>query len=84
MINSEISVETIDHLGIEAGLVDEIGIVEMLNKLYESELSDVFLEISLAAAEKFGVKRDVAHLDSTSFHVDGAYASPAPDVLEIS
>ncbi|MCY7406231.1 MAG: DUF4277 domain-containing protein, partial [Alkalinema sp. CAN_BIN05] len=32
MINSEISVETIDHLGIVAGLVDEIGIVEMLNK----------------------------------------------------
>ncbi len=151
MINSEISVETIDHLGIVAGLVDEIGIVEMLNKrlgidprekvstgviikamilnglgfvsaplylfgqffegkaietllgegikpeylnddrlgnaldeLYESGLSDVFLEISLAAAEKFGVKRDVAHLDSTSFHVDGAYASPDPDVIEIT
>jgi transposase len=32
MINSEIRVETIDHLGIVAGLVDEIGIVEMLNK----------------------------------------------------
>ena len=25
MINSEISIETIDHLGIVAGLVDEIG-----------------------------------------------------------
>jgi len=35
MINSEIRVETIDHLGIVAGLVDEIGIVEILNKRLE-------------------------------------------------
>ena len=151
MLNSALRVENIDHLGIIAGLVDEIGIVEMLNKrlgidprekvstgvivkamilnglgfvsaplylfgqffegkaleallgkgvkseylnddrlgngldeLYAAGLSEVFLEISLAAAQKFGVKREVAHLDSTSFHVDGAYASPEPGVLEIT
>ena len=32
IIKSEISVENLDHLGIVAGLIDEIGIVEILNK----------------------------------------------------
>jgi transposase len=31
-IRSEISVENLDHLGIVAGLIDEIGIVERLNE----------------------------------------------------
>ena len=151
MLNSSLRVENIDHLGIVAGLVDEIGIVEMLNQRFgidprekvntgvmvkamilnglgfvsaplylfgqffegkaieallgkgvKSEylnddrlgtvldelsaagLSEVFLEISLGAAEKFGVKQDVAHLDSTSFHVDGAYVSPEPGVIKIT
>ena len=32
IIKPEISVENLDHLGIVAGLIDEIGIVEILNK----------------------------------------------------
>jgi transposase len=151
IINSEISVENLDHLGIVAGLVDEIGLVEIINKklgidprekvstgvivkamilnglgfvsaplylfgqffqgkateqllgegikpehlnddrlgnvldeVYTAGLSELFLEISLAAANKFEVKRETAHLDSTSFHVDGAYASSEPGVIEIT
>ena len=42
------------------------------------------MEISLAAAEKFEVKQETAHLDSTSFHVDGAYAAREPGVIEIT
>jgi transposase len=151
IINSAISVENIDHLGIVAGLVDEIGIVEIINQrlgidprekvstgvivkamilnglgfvsaplylfgqffqgkateqllgegikpehlnddrlgnvldeVYAAGLSELFLEISLAAANKFEVKRETAHLDSTSFHVDGAYAEPEPGVIEIT
>jgi transposase len=151
IIKSAISVENLDHLGIVAGLVDEIGIVEIINQrlgieprekvstgvivkamilnglgfvsaplylfgqffqgkateqllgegvkpehlnddrlgdvldeVYTAGLSELFLEISLAAADKFGVKRETAHLDSTSFHVDGAYASSEPGVIEIT
>jgi transposase len=151
IINSAISVENLDHLGIVAGLVDEIGIVEIINQqlgieprekvstgviikamilnglgfvsaplylfgqffqgkateqllgegvkpehlnddrlgdvldeVYTAGLSELFLEISLAAADKFGVKRETAHIDSTSFHVDGAYASSEPGVIEIT
>lgn len=133
-------VQNLDHLGIVAGLVDELGIVEQINQsigrdareqvsagvvvkamilnglgfvsaplylfeqffvgkatehllgkgvlpehlnddrlgrvldaLYLAGLSETFMAISLNAAKQFGVKQTVAHLDSTSFHVHGAY-----------
>jgi hypothetical protein len=34
-MSQEIKVQTLDHLGIIAGIVDEIGIVEQLNKLLD-------------------------------------------------
>jgi transposase len=154
-INPEISVENLDHLGIIAGLIDDIGIVEQLNQrlginsrkkvstgivvkamlinglgfvsapmylfekffqgkateqllgfgikpeywnddrignvldeLYDAGLSELFLEISLQAAHKFELKRETAHLDSTSFHVDGKYETtkenPEPGMIEIT
>jgi transposase len=137
---AEITVENLDHLGLVAGLVDEIGIVEKINqlvgeqpgeivspgqavkamiinglglvsaplylfskffegkatrhligegiepehlnddrlgrvldKLYLIGVSQIFAIIALAAAEKFEVKLQTAHLDSSSFHLQGEY-----------
>lgn len=56
-----------------AGLIDEIE---------AGGLSD--LAVSLAAADKFAVKRETAHLDSTSFHVDGTYGKSEPGAIEIT
>jgi transposase len=143
---TEIRVENLDHLGIVAGLTDEIGIVKLLNEhleidlrekvstgvvikamllnglsfvsapldlfeeffkgkateqllgtgikpeqlnddrlgkaldeLYASGLSDLFLGISLQAAQRFEVTIETARLDSTSFYVDGEYEdTPRP------
>ena len=61
---------------------DRLG--NVLDELYGAGANELFLEISLAAAEKFEVKQETAHLDSTSFHVDGKYASPEPGVIEIT
>jgi transposase len=139
-MESAMKVENLDHLGIVAGLIDEIGMVELLNerlgtdprekvstgiavkamllnglgfvsaplylfehffkgkatekllgegikaenlnddrlgktldKLYEGGLSDIFVAISLQVVDKFGIKQETAHLDSSSFHVDGQY-----------
>jgi transposase len=154
-ISSEIKVENLDHLGIVAGLIDEIGLVELLNErlgidprekvstgvvvkamllnglgfvsaplylfekffkgkateqllgtgikpeqlnddrlgkalddLYAIGLSDLFLSISLQAAQRFEVKIETAHLDSTSFHVDGEYEdtaeNPEPEAVKIT
>ena len=61
---------------------DRLG--NVLDELYAAGSSELFLAISLAAAAKFEVKRETAHLDSTSFHVDGAYESLEPGVIEIT
>lgn len=70
--------------GIKPEYLNDDRLGNGLDELYESGLSDVFLEISLAAADKFGVKREIAHLDSTSFHVDGTYSSSDSEVIEIT
>jgi transposase len=136
----EIDVQDIDHLGLIAGIVDEIGIVEIINRLlgthpleevsaghvvkamilnclgfltaplylfsqffegkatehligpgvkpeqlndsrigrvldelYKKGLSPVFMEIALAAVKRFGVSTKRAHLDGSSFSVQGEY-----------
>jgi hypothetical protein len=56
--------------------------MDLLDELYAEGLSELFLGISLAAAKKFEVKIEIAHLDSTSLHVDGTYGSPEPGVIE--
>jgi transposase len=70
--------------GIKPEQLNDDRLGNVLDELYTAGLSELFLEISLAAAYKFGVKRETAHLDSTSFHVDGAYAAPEPGVIEIT
>lgn len=141
-ILKEIEVQNIDHLGIVAGIMDSIGLVEIVNellgedvsekisaghvvkamilnglgfvsaplymfskffesrasehliapgvkpeylnddklsrtmdKLFNKGLSSVFLAISLSAVKKFGVSLSSNHLDSSSFHLHGEYAS---------
>jgi hypothetical protein len=54
---------------------DRLG--KALDDLYDTGLSDLFLSISLEAAQRFEVKIETAHLDSTSFHVDGEYKDTA-------
>ena len=61
---------------------DRLG--NVLDEIYAAGLSELFLEISIAAANKFEIKRETAHLDSTSFHVDIAYNKPESGVIEIT
>ena len=135
-----IEVQDIDHLGIVAGIVDEIGLVEeigrklgahpmewvscgravkamilnglgflsaplylfeeffcgkatehligegvkpeylnddrlgrVLDKLFEADLTDVFVAIASKAAECLGVRAKSVHLDATSLHLHGRY-----------
>jgi transposase len=70
--------------GIKPEHLNDDRLGNVLDEVYAAGLSELFLDISLAAANKFEVKRETAHLDSTSFHVDGAYASSEPGVIEIT
>ena len=70
--------------GIKPEHLNDDRLGKVLDKVYEAGLSELFLEISLAAADKFEVKQETAHLDSTSFHVDGKYKNVEPGVVEIT
>lgn len=147
MSDSSLTVKNLDHLGIVAGLVDELGLVEYLNErigvdpretvsigvvvkamilnglgfvsaplylfeqffvgkatehllgegleaehfnddrlgrgldqLYQARVSELFVGLALQARERFEVECRSAHLDATSFAVDGDYAS-VPEAL---
>lgn len=54
---------------------DKLG--KVLDKLFEADLTRVFVRVALRASEHFGIDRRVVHLDSSSFHVHGDYA-PKP------
>ena len=37
LVNQEIEIQNLDHLGIVAGMIDAIGLVETINELIPSE-----------------------------------------------
>lgn len=146
----QIEVQDIDHLGIVAGIIDEIGLVEeidrrlgthpqehvsssqavkamilnglgfvsaplylfgeffsgkatehllgegikpehlnddrlgrVLDKLFEADLTEVFVGVASKAAERFGVPTKSVHLDATSFHLHGRYDDEGQEPEEI-
>lgn len=137
---SSIRVQDIDHLGIVAGIVDDMGLVEkidcllgthpqerlscgqavkamilnglgflsaplylfeeffvgkptehligsgikpehlnddrlgrVLDRLFKADLTKVFVQVAIEAANRFGVGTQSIHLDATSFHLHGKY-----------
>lgn len=65
-----------EHLlgeGIRAEHLNDDRMGRVLDELYEVGLSDLFVEVALKAAQRFGVSTSSVHLDSSSFHVDGEY-----------
>jgi transposase len=58
-----------EHLlgeGIEPKQLNDDKIGRVMDKLYQLDVSGIFLLISLAAVKKFGVATENSHLDSTS------------------
>ena len=65
-----------EHLlgeGIRAEHLNDDRMGRVLDELYEVGLTELFVEIALKAAQRFGVATTSVHLDSSSFHVDGEY-----------
>ncbi|UCH27364.1 MAG: IS1634 family transposase [Trueperaceae bacterium] len=50
---------------------DKLG--KVLDKLYEADLTRLFVKIALRAAKRYGVEVTSLHLDASSFHVHGRY-----------
>jgi transposase len=65
-----------EHLlgdGIESKQLNDDKISRVMDKLYQLDVSGIFLLISLAAVKKFGVATENSHLDATSLSVEGEY-----------
>ena len=76
-----------EHLlgtGITAEQINDDRISNVLDDLHEVGLSATFLGISMRAVEKYEVKVETGHVDSTSFHVDGEYANQEEGSIEIT
>jgi transposase len=74
-----------EHLlgeGISPEHLNDDRLGRVLDKLYEAGLTQVFVTVALAAAEKFEVKTDSLHLDSSSFHVHGEYLSATDEAAQ--
>ena len=76
-----------EHLlgtGITAEQINDDRIGDVLDDLHEVGLTETFLGISMKAVEKYEVKVETGHVDSTSFHVDGEYANQKEGSIEIT
>ena len=65
-----------EHLlgeGIRPEHLNDDRLGRVLEALHEAGLTQLFVNIALAAAKTEGVNTDTLHLDSTSFHVHGQY-----------
>ena len=65
-----------DHLigeGVEPAHLNDDRLGRVLDKLYEADLSELFVCLAARAAARYGVTKDSVALDATSFHLHGAY-----------
>lgn len=75
--------KAIEHLigaGIRAEHLNDDRLGRVLDQLYLSGLTQLFVSIALKAAKHMGVATDRLHLDSSSFHVHGEYEPMTPEV----
>ena len=71
-----------EHLlgeGIQPEDLNDEPLGRVLDKLYDAGLTEIFIRVPLSAADRFGVKMDSFHLDSSSFHVHGDYGTGTDD-----
>jgi transposase len=55
-----------------------------LDDLYDAGVTEVFFGVAAHALRVYGLRPSFVHLDSSSFHLHGAYDSEEPDVKAIS
>jgi transposase len=73
--------------GIEAQSLNDDALGRALDTLYAYGVTELYSLIAVTAAQRLGLTPRFAHLDSTSFHVDGRYNSaeePEAQVIHIT
>lgn len=73
-----------EHLigsGVKPEYLNDSRIGRVLDQLHKKGLSQVFMEIALAAVKRFGVSVKQAHLDGSSMCVQGEYLNNQPETI---
>ena len=65
--------------GIQPEDLNDEPLGRVLDKLYDVGLTEIFIRVPLSAVDRFGVKMDSFHLDSSSFHVHRDYGTGIDD-----
>ena len=79
-----------EHLlgaGIKPQHLNDDRLGRVLDKLFEADLTELFVEVAGKAAQRFGVSTRSVYLDSTSFHLHGEYDTGdegAPEEIRIT
>lgn len=71
-----------EHLlgeGIQAEYLNARRIGRVLDKLYEHDITTIFMAIAVAVVKTFGVSMGSVHGDSSSFYVHGEYEVGSPE-----
>jgi len=72
--------------GIKSEHINDDALGRALDALYDYGVTALFSKLATHATSRLGLRSRFVHLDSTSFHVDGAYnseSSPAEGVVHI-
>ncbi|MDM8561585.1 DUF4277 domain-containing protein [Candidatus Parabeggiatoa sp. HSG14] len=65
--------------GICASQLNEHVIGRALDDIYDYDATSLYSQIAVGATQVLNLKCQTAHLDSTSFHTDGAYETKKDD-----
>ncbi|MCI0527169.1 MAG: IS1634 family transposase [Nitrospira sp.] len=72
-------IEVLIGAGIKAEDLNDDSLGRALDLLYESDVTELFARVASHALQVFGIEHEFHHLDSTSFSLDGEYATPSED-----
>jgi transposase len=64
---------------MSAGDFNDDTLARCLDDLYEAGVTEVFYKVAAHAMQVYGIQSKFVHLDSSSFHVHGAYDRQEPD-----
>ena len=68
-------VERLIGVGVRAEDLNDTTLGRALDKLYEQGVTELYTPIAAQTVKSLGLDCQTAHIDSTSFHVDGTYNS---------
>ncbi len=79
-------VEVLIRPGITADMLNDDSLGRALDALWEAGLTQVFAQVASHALSHFGLLSRFVHVDTSSFHVHGAYEASAekPGVIRIT